>query len=194
MNTQEVLKMAFDCGVLIQVKGDKLHLEAKEAPPNHLLAELKANKSELITLLATKPHPPMVDGQHSPTVEATPHDFMERYAHMDKCQQCEHLSSTGQCTRKQGIKPIPDALRTCDKFSLLKGERGLIQGQNYTASEINSLVERYEKPLFYHALDCSICNIEKARYCANGYAIGSVYDALLLVCEKKKKKIKFYSS
>ena len=183
MNTQEVLKMAFDCGVLIQVKGDTLHLEAKEAPPNHLLVELKAHKSELITLLATKAHPPMEDGQHSPTVEATPHDFMERYAHMDKCQQCEHLSSTGQCTRKQGIKPIPDALRTCDKFSLLKGERGLIQGQNYTASEINSLIERYEKPLFYHALDCSICHIEKARYCANGYAIGSVYDALLLVCE-----------
>ncbi|MBK6757840.1 MAG: hypothetical protein IPG70_09595 [Moraxellaceae bacterium] len=48
-------------------KGDKLHLEAKEAPPNHLLAELKANKSELITLLATKPTP-MEDGQHSPTV------------------------------------------------------------------------------------------------------------------------------
>jgi hypothetical protein len=108
---------------------------------------------------------------------------MERYAHMIKCQQCENLSSTGQCTRKQGIKPIPDALRTCDKFSLLKGERELIQGQNYTPSEINSLIERYEKPLFYHALDCSICHIEKARYCANGYAIGSVYDALLLVCE-----------
>ena len=43
MNTQEVLKMAFDCGVLIQVKGDTLHLEAKDAPPNHLLAELNAN-------------------------------------------------------------------------------------------------------------------------------------------------------
>ncbi len=125
MNTQEVLKMAFDCGVLIQVKGDKLHLEAKEAPPNHLLAELKANKSELITLLATKAHPPMEDGQHSPTVEATPLNFMER----------------------------------------------------------NALLVQSEKPLFYHALDCSICNIEKARYCANGYAIGSVYDALLLVCE-----------
>ena len=125
MNTQEVLKMAFDCGVLIQVKGDKLHLEAKEAPPNHLLAELKAHKSELITLLATKAHPPMEDWQHSPTVEATPLNFMER----------------------------------------------------------NALLVQSEKPLFYHALDRSICNIEKARYCANGYAIGSVYDALLLVCE-----------
>jgi hypothetical protein len=120
---------------------------------------------ELDTVIS---HPPMEDGQHSPTIEATHLNFMERYTHMVKCQQCEHLSSTGQCTRKQGIKPIPDALRTCDKFSLLKGERGLIQGQNYTPSEINSLIERYEKPLFYHALDCSICHIEKARYCANG--------------------------
>ena len=170
-------------GVQLWAEGDKLRFAPKEKITPILLAELKAHKSELITLLATKPHPPMEDGQHSPTVEATPHDFMERYAHMDKCQQCEHLSSTGQCTRKQGIKPMPDALRTCDKFNLLKGERGLIQGQNYTPSEINSLIERYEKPLFYHALDCSICNIEKARYCANGYAIGSVYDALLLVCE-----------
>ena len=108
-----------------------------------ILAWLKTHKTELISLLATKTHyenivvsevstnsenlahPPMEDGQHSPTVEATPLNFMER----------------------------------------------------------NALLVQSEKPLFYHALDCSICNIEKARYCANGYAIGSVYDALLLVCE-----------
>jgi hypothetical protein len=139
--------------------------------------------SEVSSIGGNLAHPHTEDGQHSQPVEVTPLNFKERYAHMDKCQQCEHLSSTGQCTRKQGIKPIPDALRTCDKFSLLKGERDLIQGQNYTPSEINSLIERYEKPLFYHALDCSICHIQKAQYCANGYAIGSVYDALLLVCE-----------
>lgn len=133
--------------------------------------------------LTSHAHPQSVGGQHSPTVEATPQYFMERYAHMVKCQQCEYLSLTGLCTRKQGIKPIPDALRTCDKFNLLKTERINIQGQRYTTSEINSLVERYEKPLFYHALDCSICHIEKTRYCANGYAIGNAYDALLLVCE-----------
>ena len=79
---------------------------------NIVVSELPTNGENLA-------HPPMEDGQHSPTVEATPHDFMERY----------------------------------------------------------------EKPLFYHALDCSICHIEQARYCANGYAIGSVYDALLLVCK-----------
>ena len=154
----------------ISSEATKTHYE------NIVVSEVSTNSENLA-------HPPMEDGQHSPTVEATPHDFMERYAHMIKCQQCEHLTTTGYCRVKPQIKPIPDALRTCDKFSLLKGERGLIQGQNYTASEINSLIERYEKPLFYHALDCSICNIEKARYCANGYAIGSVYDALLLVCE-----------
>ena len=143
---------------------------------NIIVSEVSTNGENLA-------HPQTLDGQHSQPVEVTPLNFKERYTHMVKCQQCEHLSSTGQCTRKQGIKPIPDALRTCDKFSLLKGERELIQGQNYTPSEINSLIERYEKPLFYHALDCSICHIQKAQYCANGYAIGSVYDALLLVCE-----------
>jgi hypothetical protein len=143
---------------------------------NIVVSEVSTNGENLA-------HPHTEDGQHSQPVEVTHLEFKERYTHMVKCQQCEYLSSTGQCTRKQGIKPIPDALRTCDKFSLLKGERDLIQGQNYTPSEINSLIERYEKPLFYHALDCSICHIQKAQYCANGYAIGSVYDALLLVCE-----------
>jgi hypothetical protein len=150
--------------------------------PN-VLANIKAHKKELISLLATKPHPHTEDGQLPPMEEVTHLNFQERYAHMIKCQQCEHLTTTGYCRVKPQIKPIPDALRTCDKFSLLKGERDLIQGQNYTPNEINSLIERYEKPLFYHALDCSICHIEKAQYCDNGYAIGSVYDALLLVCE-----------
>ena len=57
MTAQDVLKMAFDCGVLIQVKGDKLHLEAKEAPPNHLVAEIRHYKADLIALLDTNnPH------------------------------------------------------------------------------------------------------------------------------------------
>ncbi|HNP02778.1 MAG TPA: hypothetical protein PKN43_08410 [Agitococcus sp.] len=54
MTAQDVLKMAFDCGVLIQVKGDKLHLEAKEAPPNHLVAEIRHYKADLIALLSAR--------------------------------------------------------------------------------------------------------------------------------------------
>ena len=41
MTALEVLKMAFDCGIDIQVQGDNLHLNAKQAPSNQLLAELK---------------------------------------------------------------------------------------------------------------------------------------------------------
>ena len=40
MTALEVLKMAFDCGIDIQVQGDNLHLNAKQAPSNQLLAEL----------------------------------------------------------------------------------------------------------------------------------------------------------
>ena len=163
-------------GVQLWAEGDKLRFAPKEKITPILLAELKANKNELLSLLAANDHYP------KGAVESNPFN-LDKYAHMVKCQQCEYLSLTGLCTRKQGIKPIPDALRTCDKFNLLKTERINIQGQRYTTSEINSLVERYEKPLFYHALDCPTCHIQKARYCANGYAIGSVYDALLLVCE-----------
>ena len=122
MNTQEVLKMAFDCGVLIQVKGDKLHLEAKEAPPNHLLAELKANKNELLTLLAANDH----------------------------------------CS-KSVLEPV--ILKTASPPPIYAS---------------NELLTHYEKPLFYHLLACPYCYIQKAQYCTKGYAMGSMYDALLL--------------
>lgn len=62
-------------------------------------------------------------------------------------------------------------------FKLLKSEREPIQPQPYTTTE---LLNHYEKPLFNHLLACPYCHIEKAQYCINGYAMGSVYDALLL--------------
>ena len=49
--------------------------------------------------------------------------------------------------------------------------------QPYATDE---LLTRYEKPLFNHLLACPYCHIEKAQYCTKGYAMGSVYDALLL--------------
>lgn len=50
-------------------------------------------------------------------------------------------------------------------------------GQPYTTDE---LLTRYERPLFNHLLACPYCHIKKAQYCAKGYGMGSVYDALLL--------------
>ncbi len=145
-----------------------------------ILTWLKAHKSELITLLSANDLYPK---SREKPLERNNSFNLDKYAHMIKCQQCEHLTTTGYCRVKPQIKPIPDALRTCDKFNLLKGERGLIQGQKYTPSEINSLVERYEKPLFYHALDCSICNIEKAQYCLHGNKQGKAYNEALLLFE-----------
>ena len=112
-------------GVQLWAEGDKLRFAPKEKITPILLAELKANKSELITLLATKPHPPMEDGQHSPTVEATPLNFMER----------------------------------------------------------NALLVQSEKPLFYHALNCPYCHIEKAQYCLHGNKQGKAYNEALLLFE-----------
>ena len=44
----------------------------------------------------------------------------------------------------------------------------------------NELLNYYEKSLFHHLLACPYCHIERAEYCVNGYANGSIYDALLL--------------
>ncbi len=49
--------------------------------------------------------------------------------------------------------------------------------QPYATDE---LLTRYEKPLFNHLLACPYCHVLRGEYCINGYAMGSVYDALLL--------------
>ena len=115
MTALEVLKMAFDCGIDIQVQGDNLHLNAKQAPSNQLLAELKQHKSELLLLLGTN-----------------------------------------------SAKPQQRTANDSPPYST------------------NELLNYYEKSLFHHLLACPYCHIERAEYCVNGYANGSIYDALLL--------------
>jgi hypothetical protein len=172
MTAQEVLKMAFDCGIDIQVQGDNLHLNAKQAPSNQLLAELKQHKSELLFLLAAnESYSPLEDGQQQPPFS------LNNYSHCVTCNQCEYLSLTGTCKRLDK-RVIPEAIRECDSFKLLKSERlSIVKVTPYTATE---LLTHYEKPLFNHLLACPYCHVEKAQYCLNGYAMGSVYDALLL--------------
>ncbi len=99
------------------------------------------------------------------------------YNHLLTCNQCEYLSLTGTCKRLDK-RVIPEAIRECDSFKLLKSERlSIVKVTPYTATE---LLTHYEKPLFNHLLACPYCHVEKAQYCLNGYAMGSVYDALLL--------------
>jgi len=61
-----------------------------------------------------------------------------------------------------------------------QGEREPVQAQPHTATELNTLLTRYEKALFHHLLACPYCHIEKAQYCYDGDTIGKRYDALLM--------------
>ena len=242
MTAQEILRMAFDCGVLIQVKGDKLHLEAKEAPPNHLVAEIRHYKADLIALLAAndpvknESYPPLEDGQlnrksedkQSPenlgdalkTEQATAQNFrdtftqieetsttgrltpmaetsameqqppfsLNNYSHCVTCNQCEHLSLTGTCSRL-GKRVNPQAMRECGSFQLLKKERPQIEEvKPYTHAELKALLNQVAKPLYFHLIDCEQCSLEDARYCVEGFGLGNTFDCLLLCFDDATNK------
>jgi len=109
-------------GVQLWAEGEKLRFAPKEKITPFLLAELKANKNELLSLLAANdPTPP------------------------------KHIATDSPPTT-------------------------------------NELLRHYEKPLFNHLLACPYCHVEKAQYCLNGYAMGSVYDALLLCRDDAQAK------
>ena len=175
MTALEVLKMAFDCGIDIQVQGDNLHLNAKQAPSNQLLAELKQHKSELLLLLAAnESYSPLEDGQQQPPFS------LNNYSHCVTCNQCEHLSLTGTCSRL-GKRVNPQAMRECGSFQLLKKERPQIEEvKPYTHAELKALLNQVAKPLYFHLIDCEQCSLEDARYCSDGMTLGSRFDDLLL--------------
>jgi hypothetical protein len=61
-------------------------------------------------------YPPTVDGKLTPMEEVTPTWFMDRYAHLITCQQCEHLTLTGYCRVKPQVKPMPEAMHDCGEL------------------------------------------------------------------------------
>ena len=117
---------------------------------------------------------------HSPTAN--------RYTHLITCQQCEHLTLTGYCRVKPQYKPMPEAMRDCVSFETLQGERVVIENAPYSTVELNDLLSRYEKKLFYHLVDCVACSFMESRYCVDAFAIGSSYDAMLLVFDDAASK------
>ncbi len=82
---------------------------------------------------------------------------------------------------KAGYKPIPDTKRDCGQFEPVQGERQAIADTPYTAAELNDLLARYESRLLVHVVNCPDCRISDRRWCADGFAAGSAYDALLMV-------------
>ena len=113
---------------------------------------------------------------------------MDRYANKVKCHKCEHLTLTGYCRVKPQYKPMPEAMRDCVSFETLQGERVVIENAPYSTVELNDLLSRYEKKLFYHLVDCVACYFMESRYCVDAFAIGSSYDAILLVFDDAASK------
>ena len=106
--------------------------------------------------------------------------LLARYTGLVKCQQCEHLTFTGECKAKPLYKPMPDAMRDCEAFNQLKTERTPITDKPYTQKELGDLMARYEKRLFHHLVKCELCLVSNHRYCVDGFAIGNAYEAMLL--------------
>ena len=121
-------------------------------------------------------------------VITSPPNYQQRYAHLITCQQCEHLSTTGHCSAKPQYKPQPEAMRDCASFDVSKNGRIAIANAPYSASELNDLLSRYEQKLFYHLIDCVACSFMDSRYCVDAFAIGSSYDAMLLVFDDAASK------
>ena len=186
MNTATLYRDLTVQGVTLYLDGGALRYRAPKGKMTpDVLANIKTHKLELVSLLATNDHHENNINNIESIVRESNRESdnistwsMDRYTHLITCQQCEHLTLTGYCRVKPQYKPQPEALRKCDSFELLKSERlSIVKVTPYTATE---LLSHYEKPLYNHLLTCPYCHVEKAQYCLNGYAMGSVYDALLL--------------
>ncbi len=105
---------------------------------------------------------------------------LNNYRHLVTCNQCEHLSLTGTCSRL-GKRVNPQALRECGSFQLLKKELPQIEEvKPYSQGELNRLLNQVAKPLYHHLIDCQQCSLEDTRYCVEGFGLGNTFDCLLL--------------
>ena len=183
-------------GVTLYLDGGALRYRAPKGKMTpDVIANIKTHKLELISLLATNDH----YGKNTNNIVSIVREYsresdnistwsMERYAHLITCQQCEHLTATGYCRVKPQYKPLPEAMRDCASFETLQGERAAKTNATYSASELNDLLSRYEKKLFHHLVDCVACSFMDSRYCVDAFAIGSSYDAMLLVFDDAASK------
>lgn len=124
-----------------------------------------------------------VAAQPEPLATPEIQELPDRYRHLVQCQHCEHLTFTGHCRMKTGYKPMPDAKRACSRHQPLQEERQPVAATPYTATELDALLGRYERRLLAHVVDCPACRTSDRRWCAEGFAVGLVYEAMLLCFE-----------
>lgn len=154
-------------GFTLTAAADRLLITPASRLDDGLRIEIRQHKAELLALLAAN------DAAFT----------LDRYRHLVQCQQCANLTLGGCCRMKARYKPMPDAKRDCGQFEPVQGERLAIADTTYTAAELEDLLARYESRLLAHVVNCPDCRISDRRYCADGFAVGNAYDALLLCFE-----------
>jgi len=196
MNTATLYRDLTVQGVTLYLDGGALRYRAPKGKMTpDVLANIKTHKLELVSLLATNDHHENNINNIESIVRESNRESdnistwsMDRYTHLITCQQCEHLTATGYCRVKPQYKPLPEAMRDCVSFDVLKTERISIVNKPYTQSELHDLISLYEKKLFHHLVDCVACSFMESRYCVDAFAIGSSYDAILLVFDDAASK------
>ncbi|MCB1656767.1 MAG: hypothetical protein KDI39_00895 [Pseudomonadales bacterium] len=174
-------------GVQPQIEDGRLYRksEDKQSPENlgdvlkteYTAPNFRDRFAPMAESSAVEQQPPLGD---VPTVERKIPFNLDNYRHLVTCNQCEHLSLTGSCSRL-GKRVNPQAMRECDSFVLLKRERSpLEEVKPYTQDELNRLLNQAAKPLYHHLIDCQQCSLEDARYCGDGFGLGNTFDCLLL--------------
>jgi len=205
-------------GVQLWAEGEKLRFAPKEKITPFLLAELKANKNELLSLLAANDPPPK--GEIKPVIQETVRQVLTaqieplkkdssttdlshqlagqvkqgggvqppmedgHLSHKTKVQPTPQIEESSRPEVLGAVKPEPQKNGAApklygDDIFPQNGEisPSIANGQSHTTDEV---LDNHERPLFYHLLACPYCHVKKAQYCVDGYAVGNIYDALLL--------------
>ena len=152
-------------GFTLTAAADRLLITPASRLDDGLRIEIRQHKAELLALLAAN------DAAFT----------LDRYAHLMTCQNCAHLSANGRCKVKADYKPIPDAKHDCSRHQITPEARQPVADAPYTPDELNALMRRQEDQLLNHLVHCPDCRISDRRWCADGFAAGSAYDALLMV-------------
>ncbi len=183
MNTATLYRDLTVQGVTLYLDGGALRYRAPKGKMTpDVLANIKTHKVELVSLLATNDHCKKYINNIESIVRESNRESdnistwsMDRYAHLVTCHQCEHLTATGYC-RRLDKRVIPEALRKCDSFELLKKERPQIEEvKPYSQDELNRLLNQAAKTLYFHLIDCEQCSLEDMRYCVDCFTTGNTF-------------------
>ena len=197
MNTATLYRDLTVQGVTLYLDGGALRYRAPKGKMTpDVLANIKTHKLELVSLLATNDHHENNINNIESIVRESNRESdnistwsMDRYTHLITCQQCEHLTDDDHCRVKPQFKPMVEAMRDCGQFEQVSSKRpSEVRSVPYSTTELNDLLSRYEQKLFYHLIDCVACSFMDSRYCVDAFAIGSSYDAMLLVFDDAASK------